>query len=116
MAKSNTDPRIGRIERTLKELLDTIADTATKDDIAGVAKNVDIAALGVQLRAIRDDLAAVKMDLRVLAATVDRIDTVIIQLMAEGASEHSRVRQLADRLDRLAEQLQQAMPGAEPRP
>jgi hypothetical protein len=33
---------------------------------------IDIGALGAQLRSIRDDLAALKADVRVLAATVDR--------------------------------------------
>jgi hypothetical protein len=44
-----------------------------EEAIAGVAKNVDVTALGAHLRAIRDDLTLLRSELRVLRATVERI-------------------------------------------
>ena len=51
---------------------------------------IDIGALGAQLRSIRDDLAALKADVRVLAATVDQIDRVLVTVMGEQGAEHRR--------------------------
>ena len=67
-----TTERLVRIEAAL-------AGLATKADLAGVAKNIEIAALGRQLREIRDEL-------RVTSAIVLRLDhmwpDVIEQLRA----------------------------------
>ena len=67
-----TTERLVRIEAAL-------AGLATKADLAGVAKNVEIAALGRQLREMRDEL-------RVTSAIVLRLDhmwpDVIEQLRA----------------------------------
>ena len=61
MADDNTTTeRLVRIEAAL-------AGLATKADLAGVAKNVEIAALGRQLREMRDEL-------RVTSAIVPRLD------------------------------------------
>jgi len=84
------ESRLARIEETMI----TKADLAAALD--GIARNIDIKALGVQLGALRADQ-------RVLAATVDRIDVVIINLLSEIGTEHARVRQLADRLAGLEE-------------
>lgn len=48
-------------------IVDATAELATKADLASVAKNVDVTALGRQLREIRDEL-------RVTSATVLRLD------------------------------------------
>ena len=68
--------RLARIEATLARIE---ADMATKTDLADVAKNVDITALGRQLRELRDEL-------RVTSAIVLRLDhmwpDVIEQLRA----------------------------------
>jgi hypothetical protein len=57
-----TTERLVRIEAAL-------AGLATKADLAGVAKNVEIAALGRQLREMRDEL-------RVTSAIMLRLDHV----------------------------------------
>jgi hypothetical protein len=59
-----SEERLARIEATLARIE---AAMATKADLAGVAKNVDITALGRQLREMRDDL-------RVTSAMVMRLD------------------------------------------
>jgi hypothetical protein len=68
--------RLARIEAALARIE---AAMATKDDLAGVATNVEIAALGRQLREMRDEL-------RVTSAIVLRLDhmwpDVIEQLRA----------------------------------
>jgi hypothetical protein len=73
----------GRIEALLIELRGEIAairgEMATKADLAGVAKNIDITALGRQIGELRDDF-------RVTSAMVLRLDhmwpDVIEQLRA----------------------------------
>ena len=68
--------RLAGIEAALARIE---AAMATKDDLAGVAKNVDVTALGRQLREMRDEL-------RVTSAIVLRLDhmwpDVIEQLRA----------------------------------
>jgi hypothetical protein len=73
MADDNTTTeRLARIEAAL-------AGLATKADLAGVAKNVDVTALGRQIRELRDDQ-------RVITAILLRLDhtwpDVIEQLRA----------------------------------
>jgi hypothetical protein len=74
------------------------AEMATKDDLAGVAKNVDITAIGRQLR----ELLAVKDDVAVLRAIVQRLDHMMTRQMAdlltEVRAEHSRMDRLLDRV------------------
>jgi hypothetical protein len=70
------EERLTRIEAALVRIE---AAMATKADLAGVAKNVDVTALGRQLREMRDEL-------RVTSAMVLRLDhmwpDVIEQLRA----------------------------------
>jgi hypothetical protein len=90
MADDNTTTeRLVRIEAALAGLATkadlevavttAVAGLATKADLAGVAKNVDVTALGRQLREMRDEL-------RVTSAMVLRLDhtwpDVIEQLRA----------------------------------
>jgi hypothetical protein len=84
-----SEDRLARIEAALAELATkadlevaiatAVAGLATKADLDGVAKNVEIAALGRQLREMRDEL-------RVTSAIVLRLDhmwpDVIEQLRA----------------------------------
>jgi hypothetical protein len=84
-----SEDRLARIEAALAELATkadlevaiatVVAGLATKADLDGVAKNVEIAALGRQLREMRDEL-------RVTSAMVLRLDhmwpDVIEQLRA----------------------------------
>jgi glycine cleavage system regulatory protein len=84
-----SEDRLARIEAALAELATkadlevamatAVAGLATKADLDGVAKNVEIAALGRQLRELRDEL-------RVTSAMVLRLDhmwpDVIEQLRA----------------------------------
>jgi hypothetical protein len=71
-----SEERLTRIEAALVRIE---AAMATKADLAGVAKNVDVTALGRQLREMRDEL-------RVTSAMVLRLDhmwpDVIQQLRA----------------------------------
>jgi hypothetical protein len=71
-----SEERLTRIEAALARIE---AAMATKADLAGVAKNVDVTALGRQLREMRDEL-------RVTSAMVLRLDhtwpDVIEQLRA----------------------------------
>ena len=71
-----SEERLTRIEAALVRIE---AAMATKADLAGVAKNVDVTALGRQLREMRDEL-------RVTSAMVLRLDhmgpDVIEQLRA----------------------------------
>jgi hypothetical protein len=74
-----SEDRLARIEAALAELATktdlevavatAVAGLATKADLAGVAKNVDVTALGRQLREMRDEL-------RVTSAIVLRLDHV----------------------------------------
>jgi hypothetical protein len=84
-----SEDRLARIEAALAELATkadlevaiatAVAGLATKADLDGVAKNVDVTALGRQLRELRDEL-------RVTSAMVLRLDhmwpDVIEQLRA----------------------------------
>src|SRR6266436_2645197 len=88
-ADDDTTERLTRIEAALAGLATksdlevaialAVAGLATKADLAGVAKNVDVTALGRQLREMRDEL-------RVTSAMVLRLDhmwpDVIEQLRA----------------------------------
>jgi hypothetical protein len=64
---TDRDQRLARIEASMVSKGDLAAA------LAGVAQHVAVAALGTQLRALRDDLAISQSDVRVRAATVDRI-------------------------------------------
>ena len=91
-----------RAEMATKEEIAAIrAEMATKQDIAGVAKNVDITAMGRQLR----ELLAVKDDVAVLRAIVQRLDNMMTRQMAdlltEVRAEHSRMDRLLDRVHAL---------------
>lgn len=81
------------------------AEMATKSEIANVAKNVDIAALGRQLGRIGDDITALKDDFAVTTAMAQRIAHVTSRLIAdvltEIRAEHSRMDRLLNRVQRL---------------
>lgn len=77
------------------------AEMATKHDLDGVAKNVDLSALGRQLR----DLPAIKDDVTVLTAIVQRLDNTMVRqiadLLTEVRAEHSRMDRLLNRVKAL---------------
>ena len=83
-----------------------LAEVATKQDLAGVAKNVDVTAIGRQMR----DLLAMKDDVTVLTAIVQRLDNTMARqigdLLTEVRAEHSRM----DRLLTRVRALEDAMP------
>jgi hypothetical protein len=74
------------------------AEMATKEDLAGVARNVDVTAIGRQLR----DLPAMKDDITVLTAIVQRLDNTMVRqiadLLTEVRAEHRRMDRLLDRV------------------
>ncbi len=79
----------------------------TKADLAGVARNVDVTAIGRQLR----DLPAIKDDVTVLTAIVQRLDNTMARqigdLLTEVRAEHSRMDRLLNRVRALEEALPQ---------
>jgi hypothetical protein len=108
---------LSRIEANIAELRATtradIADlsTTTRADIAelrgelhegiaGLAKNVDIAALGRLVEQQRDDILSLKDDMSVLTAIVSRLDNSHTRLLTEIRATHAQVSRLTDRLGR----------------
>ena len=97
-----SEDRMARIEAALEALVGEVrairAEMATKQDLAGVAKNVDITAMGRQLR----ELLAMKDDVAVLTAIVQRLDHMMTRqmtdLLTEVRAEHSRMDRLLDRV------------------
>ena len=63
---------------TKQELATLRSEIATKQDLASVAKNVDVTALGRQMR----DLLAMKDDVTVLTAIVQRLDNTMARQIA----------------------------------
>jgi hypothetical protein len=74
------------------------AEMATKEDLVGVARNVDVTAISRQLR----DLPAMKDDITVLTAIVQRLDNTMVRqiadLLTEVRAEHRRMDRLLDRV------------------
>ena len=81
-----------------------VAGLATKADLAeaftGVAKNVEITALGRLVEQQRDDIAGLKDDVSVLTAIVQRLDNSHTRLLTEIRATHAQVSRLADRVGR----------------
>jgi chromosome segregation ATPase len=79
------------------------AEMATKQDLADVARNVDVSALGRQMR----ELLAMKDDVTVLTAIVQRLDNTMARqmsdLLTEVRAEHSRMDRLLHRVRELEE-------------
>jgi hypothetical protein len=113
-----SEERLGRIEALLATLANKVesfigdvaalrSEMATKDDLAGVAKNVDVTALGRQMR----DLLAMKDDVTVLTAIVQRLDNTMVRqigdLLTEVRAEHSRMDRLLTRVRAIEEALPQ---------
>jgi uncharacterized protein involved in exopolysaccharide biosynthesis len=115
-----SEERLGRIEALLErlarematlraemaskqDLADVRAEMATREDVAGVAKNVDVTALGRQMR----DLLTMKDDVTVLTAIVQRLDNTMVRqigdLLTEVRAEHSRMDRLLNRVRALEE-------------
>jgi hypothetical protein len=98
-----------RIEVLLESLARDVAtlraEMATKQDLAGVAKNVDVTALGRQMR----ELLLMKDDVTVLTAIVQRLDNTMVRqigdLLTEVRAEHSRMDRLLARVRALEEAL-----------
>jgi hypothetical protein len=74
------------------------AEVATKQDLDGIAKNVDVSLLGRQMK----ELLAMKDDVTVLTAMVQRIDNTMVRQMSdvltEVRAEHSRMDRLLNRV------------------
>jgi adenylosuccinate lyase len=79
-----------------------LAPFATKADLEGVAKNVDITKLSDDVRRLRDDVIALKDDLAVTTAIAQRLDHVtsrlIVDVLTEIRAEHSRMDRLLGRV------------------
>jgi hypothetical protein len=106
MSEDRMDRIEALLERLVREMATLRAEMATKQDLAGVAKNVDVTAIGRQMR----DLLAIKDDVTVLTAIVQRLDNTmarqISDLLTEVRAEHSRM----DRLLTRVRALEDAMP------
>jgi hypothetical protein len=85
--------RLARIEASLGRIE---AAMATKDDLAGVAKNVDVTALGRQLREMRDEL-------RVTSAMVLRVDHTLPDVIEQLRAMVQQQLGILDRLRALEE-------------
>jgi hypothetical protein len=108
--------RIGALLETLAGKVDALtsdmaalrSEMATKDDFVGVAKNVEVAALGRQMR----ELLAMKDDVTVLTAIVQRLDNTMARqigdLLTEVRAEHSRMDRLLSRVRAIEEALPSA--------
>jgi hypothetical protein len=83
---------------TKQEIAAIRAEMATKQEIAGVAKNFDVAAIGRQML----ELLAMKDDVTVLTAIVQRLDNTMTRQMSdvltEVRAEHRRMDRLLDRV------------------
>ena len=81
------------------------AEMATKEDVARVAKNVDVTAIGRQMR----ELLAIKDDVTVLTAIAQRLDNTMTRqigdVLTEVRAEHSRMDRLLSRVRALEETL-----------
>jgi hypothetical protein len=107
-----SEDRLQRIEALLETLAGKVdaltSEMATKQDLAGVAKNVEVAALGRQMR----ELLAMKDDVTVLTAIVQRLDNTmarqIADLLTEVRAEHSRMDRLLSRVRAIEEALPSA--------
>jgi hypothetical protein len=105
-----SEDRMDRIEALLENLAREMAalraEMATKQDLTGVAKNVDVTAIGRQMR----ELLAMKDDVTVLTAIVQRLDNAMVRqigdLLTEVRAEHSAM----DRLLTRVRALEDAMP------
>jgi hypothetical protein len=88
---------------TKQDLVELRADMANKADLAGIAKNIDVTALGRQMR----DLLAIKDDVTVLTAICQRLDNTMARqigdLLTEVRAEHSRMDRLLSRVRALEE-------------
>jgi len=97
-----SEDRMARVEELLEMLAGEIAairaEMATKQDLDGVAKNVDVTLLGRQMK----ELLAMKDDVTVLTAMVQRIDNTMVRQMSdvltEVRAEHSRMDRLLNRV------------------
>ena len=85
--------RLARIEAALGRIE---AVMATKDDLAGVATNVDVTALGRRLREIRDEL-------RVTSAIVLRLDHTVPDVIEQLRAMVQQQLGILDRLRALEE-------------
>ena len=99
VTKNDLAGQIAAIRVEMKEEIAAIrAEMATKEDLAGIAKNVDVTAIGRQLR----DLPAIKDDVTVLTAIVQRLDNTMTRQMSdvltEVRAEHRRMDRLLDRV------------------
>jgi chromosome segregation ATPase len=87
------------------EMSELRGDMATKQDLAGVAKNIDVTVLARQMR----ELLAIKDDVTVLTAIVQRLDNTmarqISDLLTEVRAEHSRMDRLLSRVRTLENSL-----------
>jgi uncharacterized coiled-coil protein SlyX len=103
-----SEERLTGIEATLARIEATMVTKADlAEAIAGVAMNVDIAALGRQLRRLTDDIGALKDDLAVTTAIAQRVDNVtsrlLVDVLTEIRAEHSRMDRLLNRVRALEE-------------
>jgi hypothetical protein len=85
--------RLARVEAALGRIE---AAMATKDDLADVAKNVDVTALGRQLREMRDEL-------RVTSAMVLRLDHTLPDVIEQLRAMVQQQLGILDRLRALEE-------------
>ena len=106
-----SEERLARIEAALAGLATkadlevavatAAAGLATKADLDGVAKNVDVTALGRALERQTTEIATLKDDMNVMAAIVTRLDNSHSRLLEEIRATHAQVTRLANRVGQL---------------
>jgi chromosome segregation ATPase len=105
---NNLDERLARIETALADLA-TKADLevavatataalATKADLAGVAKNVEITALGRSLERLNTEIATMREEMAVQTAMITRLDNTVGGLRGEIRANHTLINRALDRV------------------
>ncbi|SRR5271170_7732829 len=106
MSEDQLFAHLSRIEANIADMREaTKADlaelrTELREEMAGLAKNVDITALGRLIEQQRDDIASLKDDMTVLTAIVSRLDNSHTRLLTEIRATHAQVSRVTDRLGR----------------
>jgi hypothetical protein len=101
MPDENLDARLDRIETALTAMRE---EMATKADLAGVAKNVDVTALGANVRALMRESEAARDDMRVVTAIALRLEHTLADALVQLQAMVQQQMRLGDRVRALEDQ------------
>jgi predicted nucleic acid-binding Zn-ribbon protein len=99
-----SDERLARIEAaiaglaTKADLAELRAEMVTKADLAGVAKNVEIAALGRSLAPLNTEIATLREEMAAQTAMIIRLDNTIAGQRGELRANFTLINRALDRV------------------